>query len=127
MAFALSKRSESNLVGVRPELVAIVRRALALSSVDFMVVEGLRTPERQRELLARGYSSTLHSRHLTGHAVDLAPIVDGVIPWDKWSAFYDLSRVVQAAAEELATPLEWGGSWKFRDGPHYQLPWSKFP
>jgi peptidoglycan L-alanyl-D-glutamate endopeptidase CwlK len=124
MTYALSQRSLSALEGVRPALVSVVKRAIELTTVDFMVIEGLRTLERQRELLARGYSTTIHSRHLTGDAVDLAPIIDGKIPWNDWKPFEAVARAMKAAAAELKTPIAWGGDWKggFRDGPHFELP-----
>ncbi len=69
--FRFSQRSENNLKGVNPALVQVVRRALELSIVDFGVTEGLRTVERQKELVAKGASQTMNSRHITGHAIDV--------------------------------------------------------
>lgn len=127
MTFTLSLKSELRLQGVHPDLVRIVRRALQISTVDFAVTEGLRTLERQRELVAKGASQTLRSRHLTGHAVDLAPVIDGAIRWD-WPPFYKIADAMKAAAAELGLPLEWGGDWKtFKDGPHFQLPVLTYP
>lgn len=124
--FKFSKRSEGNLQGVHPDLVAVIRRALALTSVDFMVTEGARTLNRQRQLYAQGASKTMNSLHLPqgdgySHAVDLAAWVDGV-RWD-WPLYYKIADAVKAAAKELNVPIEWGGDWKtFKDGPHFQLP-----
>ncbi len=73
--FRFSQRSEKNLAGVKPQLVAVVRRALALSDVDFGITEGLRTKERQKQLVAEGKSQTMNSRHLTGDAVDVVAYV----------------------------------------------------
>jgi peptidoglycan L-alanyl-D-glutamate endopeptidase CwlK len=127
MANTLSERSERRLQGVHPALASVVRRALELSSVDFTVVEGLRSLARQKELVAAGASKTLRSRHLTGHAVDLAPIVGGVVRWD-WPLFHKLADAMDAAAQELKVPIEWGGRWvSFKDGPHWQLPWKSYP
>ena len=127
MMFRFSQRSYNNLAGVRPELVAVATRALALSSVDFGVSEGLRTIERQRQLVASGASQTLRSRHLNGHAIDLVAYVDGGIRWD-WALYDQLAKAMKQAAAELRVPLEWGGDWKsFKDGPHYQLPWEDYP
>ncbi|RLO42828.1 peptidase M15, partial [Serratia marcescens] len=66
--FSFSERSKKNLEGVNPALIAVARRALELSPVDFGITEGLRTMERQREMVRTGKSQTLKSRHLTGHA-----------------------------------------------------------
>lgn len=125
--FKLSARSEERLTGVHYDLVKIVRRAIEITAVDFMVVEGLRTIERQRQLVAQGFSKTLRSRHLTGHAVDLAPLLDGEPRWD-WPGFHPIATAMKGAATQLNIPVEWGGDWKsFRDGPHWQLPWREYP
>lgn len=126
--FNLSARSLQRLDGVHPRLVEIVKLAIQRTTVDFTVVEGVRTAERQRELVAQGASQTQNSLHLKqqdgfGHAVDLAPLVDGAIPWNDWEQFRRLADVVKACAVELGTPVEWGGDWKsLKDGPHFQLP-----
>ncbi|MBD9433265.1 M15 family metallopeptidase [Achromobacter sp. ACM03] len=126
--FILSARSLQRLEGVHPQLVEIVKLAIRRTPVDFTVVEGLRTAERQRELVAKGVSQTQNSLHLIqpdgyGHAVDLAPLVGGVIPWDRWEEFRRLADVVKACAAELGVPVEWGGDWKtLKDGPHFQIP-----
>ena len=118
---------EDRLVGVHPDLVAVVNRAYELCEIEFAVIEGLRTLEKQKILFAKGASKTMKSRHLDGHAVDLAPVIDGEIRWD-WPPFYTIAKAVKAAAEELGTPIEWGGDWaSFKDGPHWQLPWKDYP
>ena len=127
MAFKFGERSEARLVGVHPDLVKVVRRALEISLVDFAVVEGVRTKERQAELFKSGASQTMNSRHLTGHAVDLAPVVGNQVRWD-WPLFFPLAEAMKAAAAEANIPIEWGGDWrKFKDGPHWQLPWKEYP
>ena len=124
---AFSARSEKNLVGVHSDLVRVMRRALEIAPVDFMVIEGLRTVERQRQLVAKGASQTMRSRHLTGHAVDIAPVVGGAIRWD-WPLYDRLAVAVKQAAREVSVPVEWGGDWTtFKDGPHWQLPWAQYP
>ncbi|MCX2590148.1 M15 family metallopeptidase, partial [Proteus penneri] len=80
--FRLSRRSEENLRGVHPDLVKVVHRALEITDIDFMVIEGKRNEARQRQLVASGKSQTMNSRHLTGHAVDCAPLVNNQIPWN---------------------------------------------
>ena len=114
------------LEGVHPDLVRVVQRLID-EGVQFRVVEGVRSLERQRALFAAGASKTMKSRHLTGHAVDLAPVVNRQVRWD-WPLFDTLAVAVQAAAKAENVPLEWGGNWtSFRDGPHWQLPWDKYP
>ena len=126
MAYKLSARSRQRLEGVHPDLVRVVERAIEITEVDFSVLETLRTPERQRELLAQGATTTLNSRHLTGHAVDLGAWVGG-IRWD-WPLYHKIAAAMKQAAEELQVPIEWGGDWRtFPDGPHFQLPWAQYP
>jgi len=126
MTFALGAKSLARLEGVHPDLVRVVKRAIEITPVDFTVTEGLRTVERQRALVAAGASQTMKSRHITGHAVDLAALVLGEVRWD-WPLYAKLAGAMKAAAKELAIPLEWGGDWKMKDGPHFQLPWANYP
>ena len=122
MMFKLGKKSQKALIGVHPDIVKVVTRALEISVIDFAVIEGLRTLERQKALYAAGATKTLKSRHLTGHAVDIAPYINGSIRWD-WPLFYKIADAMKAASKELGITLEWGGDWKsFKDGPHWQLP-----
>lgn len=125
--FVLGARSKSRLVGVHPDLVKVVELAITRVPIDFTVLEGLRTIERQRQLVASGASKTMNSRHLTGHAVDLAPLVGGEVSWH-WPMYHKMAPVIKACAAELGIPIEWGGDWRsFKDGPHWQLPFSKYP
>ena len=125
--FKLSRRSLARLEGVHPDLVAIVKRAIEITPVDFGVSEGLRTIQRQRELLASGATTTMNSRHLTGHAVDLVAYVGSEVRWD-WPLYDKIAGAMKEAANEQDTPIEWGGDWhSFKDGPHFQLPWKQYP
>lgn len=126
--YILSDKSLTNLQGVHDDLVRVVKRAIQITEVNFVVSEGLRTLARQRQLVAKGASKTLNSRHLTGHAVDLVAIDDnGQVSWD-WALYHKIASAVKQAAKEEGVPIEWGGDWQtFRDGPHWQLPWSKYP
>lgn len=120
-------RSAASLQGVHKDLVRVMERARELAP-PFMVIEGLRTPERQKQLVATGASKTLNSRHLTGHAVDVVPLDgQGRISWD-WPLYHKLAPLVKQAAKELGVPITWGGDWKsFKDGPHWELPRSSHP
>lgn len=125
MSFILSQKSLRRLEGVNPDLVKVVKRAIQITPIDFIVVEGLRTKERQAYLVEKGASKTMNSRHLTGDAVDLAPIVNNKVSWD-WKDFYPLAEAVKQAAKEVKVEVEWGGDWtSFKDGPHWQIPRSK--
>lgn len=126
MGFKLGSRSLQRLQGVHPDLVKVVKRAIEISPVDFTVTEGLRTLERQKQLVAKGASKTMNSRHLTGHAVDISPLVDGKVSWD-WKFYHPMADAMKKAAKELNVPIEWGGDWKtFKDGPHFQLPRAEY-
>lgn len=132
MSISLSGKSLAKLELAHPDLAAIIKRTAALSDVDFTVLEVLRSLGRQRELVARGASQTMKSRHLAGpdgksRAVDIAPLDGGQVSW-AWPQYYRLAPFVKQAAKELGIPVEWGGDWRrFKDGPHWQLPWKDYP
>ena len=136
--YKLSSKSLNRLNGVHPDLVKTVELAIGYSKQDFTVLEGLRSIERQKKLVAQGKSRTMNSRHLTGHAVDLAP---WPISWE-WPGFYLIADAMMKAANELNVPIRWGGNWgqldlrkfkgngetlaklydgNFPDGPHFEL------
>lgn len=124
----LDARSESKLAEVHADLVKVVRLAALTAPLPFVVLEGLRSVERQKQLVASGASQTMRSRHLTGHAVDIAPLgANGQVSWD-WPLYHRLAPAVKQAAEELGVKVTWGGDWaSFRDGPHWQLDWAAYP
>lgn len=146
--FTLSKISLRKLQGVNSDLVRVVKRAIQITKVDFMVNEGLRSIVRQQKLVKSGASQTMNSRHLTGHAVDLVAMIDGKISWD-WNYYYAIAEAMQQSAKELNVKIRWGGCWEvindktnsakswvdnyvetrrkqgrkaFTDGPHFELP-----
>lgn len=126
-SFRFSQRSESRLQGVHPDLVKVTRRALELSPVDFGITEGLRSQERQKQMVAQGSSQTMNSRHLTGHAVDVVAYVGSDISWDM-PLYQQIAQAFKQASAELSIPVEWGGDWKtLKDGPHFQLPFAQYP
>lgn len=157
MPFTLSQRSLRNLSGVHPDLVRLVRAAIDATPVDFVVLEGVRTRERQAQLVASGASQTMAGRHLVGadgygHAVDLGAWV-GEVRWDM-GLYYQIATTMQRVAKQHATPLRWGGAWArldtatatpaqlvasyvaarrtagrkaFIDGPHFELPAKEYP
>lgn len=125
--FKLSQRSKDRLKGVHPDLVKVVEHAIEITTVDFAVIEGLRTPERQKVLKEAGASQTLNSRHITGHAVDLGAWVDGEVRWD-WPLYHQIAKAMNEAASTLGIKIVWGGSWsRFKDGPHFELDRKEYP
>ena len=139
MSYVLGKKSLDKLKGVHPNLVEVVKRAIELTSQDFMVLEGVRTPERQRELYAQGRTKpgpkvtwTLTSNHFKqkdgfGHAVDLVPFP---VDWEDLKKFDAVSKAMFAAAKELGIKIRWGKDWDMdgksgekgeSDSPHWEL------
>ncbi len=128
------ERSAKNLKGVHPDLVKVHDLARTKTKWPYVITEGVRSLERQKQLLAAGASKTLNSMHLiqkTGfsHATDAVPWLDldkdGKIETSEiydWSLVKDLAAVIKASASELGVKLVWGGDWRtFKDGPHYEL------
>jgi peptidoglycan L-alanyl-D-glutamate endopeptidase CwlK len=125
--YKLGKSSLSKLQTVHKDLQKVVERAITITEVDFTVTEGIRTLERQKTLVANGASKTMNSRHLTGHAVDLAALIDGKVSWD-WPLYHKIADAMKQAAKELDIPIVWGGDWtSFKDGPHFELDRKVYP
>jgi peptidoglycan L-alanyl-D-glutamate endopeptidase CwlK len=126
MSYTLGKRSKKNLLGVHPDLYAVVKRAISFTNQDFTVIEGLRTIERQKELVRKGFSKTMNSRHITGHAVDVVPYPIAhrlSYPDYQWD---NVADAMLDAASDLKVDLEWGyAKWGW-DKPHYQLSWRSY-
>lgn len=132
----LNASSIAKLRKVHPDLVKVVNRAAVIindPSFGFVITCGIRTMEEQRKLLAAKATRTMRSRHLPGrktgfsHAVDFAVTLDGKVKWD-WPLYARLAKIVKQSARDVGVTIEWGGDWSsFKDGPHYQLPWAKYP
>ena len=121
MGFKLSQRSLSKLEGVHPKLVEVVKLAITKSPLDFSISEGLRTVERQKELVAQKKSQTMKSRHLVGEAVDICILLDGKANWD-FDNYRIVANVFKDCAAELGVKITWGGEWAtLKDGPHFQI------
>lgn len=141
-AFRFGARSEANLIGVHHELVNVVRLALFISNIDFAVIEGLRTKDRQRDLYAQGRSRpgkivtwTMNSKHLEGRAVDLLPVFPGTgkvdgNSWNYKEGFLEIGRAMLKASEQLGIKIRWGHDWNLNgkygergenDLPHFEL------
>ena len=134
MGFKLGKTSLARLQGVDETLVNVVKRAIEISEVDFTVLEGVRTLERQRELYAQGRTApgkivtwTMKSRHIEGKAVDLVPYP---LDWNDLEKFNKIKDAMFQAASEQDVNLRWGADWdgdgKYRekgeyDSPHFEL------
>ncbi|WP_425985818.1 M15 family metallopeptidase [Brevundimonas sp. TWP1-2-1b1] len=130
MAYTLSQRSLDALKGVHPNMVRVVKRAIQITQQDFLVTEGVRTPERQRQLYAQGRTTpgpkvtwTLQSNHFVqksgyGHAVDLCP---APVDWESLKKFNDIAAAMKRAAMMEGVKITWGGDWSKPDRPHFEL------
>ena len=126
----LGQRSIDRLKGVNPSLVAVFKRACETMPFDVTVLEGLRSYERQQELLKQGATKVSISRHMSGNALDIAPYP---IDWNDLERFQIVAEHMFKAAKELGIVIRWGGTWersftkpvkwaKFLDAPHFELP-----
>lgn len=114
MSFELSQRSLDKLNGVDDSLVVVVKRAIQLTKVDFGVSEGIRSVARQTELVARGASKTMNSKHIDGLAVDLIAYISGRVSWEL-NLYDDIADAMAAAAREYGVTIRWGGAWHVED------------
>lgn len=112
--FKLSQRSLDNIDGIDIRLQAVVQRAIEITKVDFGVIEGLRTPERQRELVEKGASQTMFSKHIEGLAFDVMAYIGSRASWEL-SLYDDIADAVKRAALELGVPIRWGAAWNVPD------------
>lgn len=145
--FKWGPRSLTRMHGIHPDLKTVLNHAISISTVDMSVIEGLRSKERQTRLVAEGKSKTMNSRHLTGHAVDVCPWINGSLSWE-WDFYYPLATSMIKAAKMTNIPMRWGGNWHvqdirdwdgdgeslakdypgtFSDGPHWELSWREYP
>lgn len=124
MSFKLSQRSLDKLEGVDERLVETVKRAIEITTIDFGVIQGLRTLEEQKELVAKGASQTMKSRHLEGMAVDLMGYLSGRACWEI-TIYDDIADAMRLAAMETDTPIRWGGCWIVDDIREWKQPMSE--
>lgn len=114
MAYKLSKRSLARLEGVDERMIRVVKTAITFSTVDFGVIQGLRTIEEQRELVAKGASQTMKSKHLDGRAVDLMAYVGSRGSWEL-SLYDNIADAMKLAAIEEDVAIRWGAAWQIPD------------
>lgn len=128
--FKFSRRSLATLAPLHPHLQMVATLALKISAVDFVCYHGMRTLAQQKHYVKMGASWTMNSAHLTGYALDSAPLKDGDIDWDDLVQFEQMANAFRMAADELGVPIRWGGDWdgdgsytdeRHYDGPHIEL------
>jgi peptidoglycan L-alanyl-D-glutamate endopeptidase CwlK len=114
MSFKLSQRSLDKLEGVDERLVAVVKHAITATKIDFGVIQGMRTIEMQKELVAKGASQTMKSKHLDGNAVDLMAYIGGRGSWEL-NVYDDLADAMKEGANAVGCKVRWGAAWHIDD------------
>ncbi len=133
MTYELGTHSQAKLIGVHPDLERVVRRAITLTKQDFTVICGRRSKEEQIALYEQGRTKpgkivtwVRTSRHITGHAVDLAACVKGKVSWDD-KLYPAIVDAMETAADALGIPLRCGADFKNPDWGHFELPKESYP
>ena len=114
MTYKLSTKSQERLIGVEPELKEIVYEAIKVTKVDFGVIEGLRTEEKQKQLVESGASQTMKSKHLEGRAVDLMAYIGGRGSWEL-NVYDEIADAMKEAAIKVDVAVRWGAAWTVTD------------
>ena len=103
----LNSKELNKLRLIDARLALVVVTCAALGPNKLTVLEGIRSLKRQKELFAEKKTWTMTSNHLTGNAVDIAPLP---ISWE-WGDFYPIADQMDAAADLWEIPLTWGSAW----------------
>lgn len=119
LAFELTNADRGGLVGVDARLVQLAERLAQISPIPFMITEGVRSYERQRQLYLAGKTRTMQSKHLRGRAIDIVPLVGGKPKWD-WKLYAPLIACAKEIARENNLRMEFGYDWGW-DAPHMEL------
>ena len=114
MAYKLSTKSQERLIGVEPELKEVVYEAIKVTKIDFGVIEGLRTEEKQKQLVESGASQTMKSKHLEGRAVDLMAYIGGRGSWEL-NVYDEIADAMKEAALKVDVAVRWGAAWTVTD------------
>lgn len=125
--FNFGERSLKNLENVHPDLVKVMKESIKDSPLDFAIIEGVRSKERQVQLYNEGKSKTLLGRHIEGMAIDLMVYVNGKGTWE-FKYYTTVAEHIEKKAKELGIDITWGGRWRsIVDGPHYELSKKSYP
>ena len=100
------KRSKERLKGVDAKLQNVLNEVVKY--FDITIIEGLRSQERQNELVAQGKSKTKFGKHVEGKAVDIAPYP---IDWNARDDFHYLGGFMLGMAASMGIKIRWGGDW----------------
>jgi len=100
------KRSKQRLEGVDDRLVKVLNKAVEY--FDITIIEGLRSQERQNQLVKEGKSKTKFGKHVQGKAVDIAPYP---VDFNARDDFHYLGGFILAIAMSMGVKIRWGGDW----------------
>lgn len=110
----------------------------AIKHYDFTILYGHRTKEEQFELYRQGRElvggvwvktgktvtnldgkmKLSQHNYLPSRAVDVAPYP---IDWNDIKRFEDMAKVILDSANKLGIKITWGGKWKMKDYPHFEI------
>ncbi len=114
-------RSASELTPEMQILYAQFETEMFKAGIQYILTCTYRSQEEQDRLYALGRTEpgtkvtwVKKSRHTDREAFDIAILKDGKITW-KTEDYSDAGRI----GEEVG--LVWGGSWKTKDAPHFEL------
>jgi hypothetical protein len=119
------RRSKARLKGVNVKLVNVLNELIKI--MDVTIIEGVRSKERQAELLEKGATKVKYSRHMEGKAVDLAPYP---IDWNDRERFHYMGGMIRGIGKQMNVNIRWGGDWdsdgeiadnKFDDLVHVEI------
>lgn len=135
--YSFSQRSKNNLLFIHPDLVKVMNEAIKNSPIDFIITDGIRSTEEQRKLYNKGRTTpgkivtnadgvNNKSNHQVksdgyGYAVDLYPFYNGSAQLNDAKSLKIISDHIKSIAKELGVNVQWGGDWKFKDYPHFEL------
>lgn len=135
--YSFSQRSKNNLLFIHPDLVKVMNEAIKNSPIDFIITDGIRSTEEQRKLYNQGRTTpgkivtnadgvNNKSNHQVktdgyGYAVDLYPFYNGSAQLNDAKSLKVIADHIKSVAKELGVNVQWGGDWKFKDYPHFEL------
>ena len=114
MSFKLSQRSLDRMEGIDERMISVVKFAITATKTDFGVIQGMRTLEMQKALVAKGASQTMKSKHLEGLAVDLMAYIEGRGSWEL-NLYDDLADAMKEGANAAGVSVRWGAAWHIDD------------
>ncbi len=145
----LSPKSLEILSTVHPDLQRVINLAITRTTIQFEVIQGLRTAEEEMalwlschnpdgsrndqpwkcntngydigELAPNGIQGTGVSNHQQGLAIDFGAFVNGIYDGNSLALYRDIAGVILGCAASINIPIGWGGSWLKPDNDHIEL------